>query len=43
MSLNTADKIFLVVGLVDFAGIFIVLGLLVVMAGLAAVVKLGVV
>ncbi|AZC32400.1 hypothetical protein C4K38_4449 [Pseudomonas chlororaphis subsp. piscium] len=27
MSLNTADKIFLVVGLVDFAGIFIVLGI----------------
>ncbi|WP_053269599.1 hypothetical protein [Pseudomonas chlororaphis] len=27
MSLNTADKIFLVVGLVDFAGIFIALGI----------------
>ncbi|MFJ6091034.1 hypothetical protein [Pseudomonas chlororaphis] len=27
MSLNTADKIFLMVGLVDFAGIFIVLGI----------------
>jgi hypothetical protein len=27
MSLNTADKIFLVVGLVDFAGIFISLGI----------------
>ncbi|WP_045882027.1 hypothetical protein [Pseudomonas chlororaphis] len=27
MSLNTADKIFLVIGLVDFAGIFMVLGI----------------
>ncbi|WDG52208.1 MULTISPECIES: hypothetical protein [Pseudomonas] len=27
MSLNTADKIFLVVGLVDFAGIFMVPGI----------------